>query len=393
MFRSSRSPLRFATAGENPTHRRGRKSQGRRRQFHLELLESRLVPTLLVDTGNTLGTAFDIGALPGMRTFSETIGDIDVPEQCSGDGDVQTCTPGYHLTDPNDYFKFSVSAPATLGAKLSGLSADADLQLIRDANGNGAVDPGEVLASSTRGGTSDETVLQSLAAGTYFVRVYPYSGSTSYKLTLTAALDSRHGFATEAVARNADGRMELFTIGSDGAVYYKYQVTPNSGWSSWYSLGGFAKQIAVGTNADGRMELFIIGSDGAVYNRWQVAPNSGWSDGWNYLGSPNDDTYEDNDTLATAYDLGQIWYRSRWLVHVNGQVRDDDWYRFDFIPGGNAYVGLDFVHSKGDLDLALYDAAGHLLRSSTGATNSERISLGGLAGGTYYVRDYGMALS
>ena len=92
------------------------------------------------------------------------------------------------------------------------------------------------------------------------------------------------GWASQiTVGSNADGRLELFGIGSNGAVYHDWQVVPNGGWSGWYGLGGWASQITVGSNADGRLELFGIGSNGAVYHDWQVVPNGGWS-GWYGLG-------------------------------------------------------------------------------------------------------------
>ena len=44
----------------------------------------------------------------------------------------------------------------------------------------------------------------------------------------------------------------------------------------WAGLGGYAKQIATGNDADGRLEVFAIGGDNAVYHNWQTAPNGGW---------------------------------------------------------------------------------------------------------------------
>jgi C1A family cysteine protease len=87
-----------------------------------------------------------------------------------------------------------------------------------------------------------------------------------------------------AVGRNADGRLELFVRGTDGAVWHKWQVAPNSSWSGWASEGGvITSNISVGQNADGRMELFVRGTDNALWHKWQTAPNSGWS-GWASLG-------------------------------------------------------------------------------------------------------------
>ncbi|MEU5522808.1 matrixin family metalloprotease [Streptomyces sp. NPDC047860] len=85
------------------------------------------------------------------------------------------------------------------------------------------------------------------------------------------------------VDRNADGRMEVFARGLDGALWHIRQTAPNSGWSGWESLGGGLTDPVVGHNADGRMEVFVRGLDGALWHIRQTAPNSGWS-GWESLG-------------------------------------------------------------------------------------------------------------
>ena len=77
----------------------------------------------------------------------------------------------------------------------------------------------------------------------------------------------------------SDGRLEVFVRGTDGAVWHKWQVTPSGGWSDWASQGGvITSNISVGRSPGGRMEFFVRGTDGAVWHKWQVAPNSGWSD-------------------------------------------------------------------------------------------------------------------
>jgi C1A family cysteine protease len=87
-----------------------------------------------------------------------------------------------------------------------------------------------------------------------------------------------------AIGRNADGRLEMFVRGTDNALWHKWQVAPNSGWSDWASEGGvLTSDIAIAANADGRLEMFVRGTDGAVWHKWQVAPSGGWSD-WQSLG-------------------------------------------------------------------------------------------------------------
>jgi len=43
-------------------------------------------------------------------------------------------------------------------------------------------------------------------------------------------------------------------------------------------LGGqLASESGIGINADGRLEAFIWGSDGALYHRWQPTPGGTWN--------------------------------------------------------------------------------------------------------------------
>jgi subtilisin family serine protease len=45
---------------------------------------------------------------------------------------------------------------------------------------------GSVIASSVRAGTASESITSQLSAGTYYIRVYPYSGNTNYNLAVSA---------------------------------------------------------------------------------------------------------------------------------------------------------------------------------------------------------------
>ncbi|MBL8064488.1 MAG: pre-peptidase C-terminal domain-containing protein [Chthonomonadaceae bacterium] len=66
-----------------------------------------------------------------------------------------------------------------------------------------------------------------------------------------------------------------------------------------------------------------------------------------------------------------------------------DWFKFRMGKTGTSgdYVRIQSSWMRtGDLDLQLYNSAGTLLASSTGAYNYEQISLSGRAAGTYYVK-------
>jgi hypothetical protein len=81
--------------------------------------------------------------------------------------------------DTNDYYKFTLANSSNFNLSLNGLSSDADVHLL-DSTGN------TILQSSTSGGTSAESISTMLNAGAYYVRVYPYNGSTNYNLSMSA---------------------------------------------------------------------------------------------------------------------------------------------------------------------------------------------------------------
>ena len=88
-------------------------------------------------------------------------------------------------SNTSDARKFTLSAAATFSAALSGLSQNADLQLIKDTNNNLLVDTGETLATSLKTGITSESISKLLSAGTYYVRVYlPATAAPKYTLTL-----------------------------------------------------------------------------------------------------------------------------------------------------------------------------------------------------------------
>jgi hypothetical protein len=104
-----------------------------------------------------------------------------------------------------------------------------------------------------------------------------------------------------------------------------------------------------------------------------------------------DDVYEQNDTLGTAYNLGTLTAPK--TLNSLAMADSADWYKFTMTKAGvtGNSVAINFLHSQGDLDLALYNVYGQRLRYSDSVTNSETVSLSGLAAGTYYVRAYGYA--
>ena len=81
-----------------------------------------------------------------------------------------------------------------------------------------------------------------------------------------------------AGARNLDGRIQVFYRGSDNALWYIIQTAANSTtWTAVSLGGGLTSEPSVGMNADGRLEVFVRGLDNALYHNWQTTPGGAWS--------------------------------------------------------------------------------------------------------------------
>ncbi|MET8573446.1 glycosyl hydrolase family 32 [Streptomyces sp. NPDC005012] len=96
--------------------------------------------------------------------------------------------------------------------------------------------------------------------------------------------------ATPAVARNADGRLEVFAINPDATVVARRrQLSPGSlAWDPWDpTFGGpVGAPPAVAANADGRLEVFALARGGTgLLHRWQLSPGGAWS-AWARFGTP-----------------------------------------------------------------------------------------------------------
>ena len=93
-------------------------------------------------------------------------------------------TGAVNNSNTSDTYRFALSAGERVNVGLTGLSADADVRVIRDLNNNQRVDAGEVVGSSARFGSLPESINNITGPGNYFVQVYQFSGNTNYNLSL-----------------------------------------------------------------------------------------------------------------------------------------------------------------------------------------------------------------
>ncbi|MBH8563701.1 pre-peptidase C-terminal domain-containing protein [Nostoc sp. CENA67] len=111
---------------------------------------------------NTLATAKNIGTLNNSQNFKDFVGSIDA----------------------NDYYSFNLTNKSTFNLTLSGLSDNADVDLLNSS--------GISLQSSTQTGNATENINTTLAAGTYYVRIRSVNtAETFYNLSLSAEIQSQ----------------------------------------------------------------------------------------------------------------------------------------------------------------------------------------------------------
>jgi hypothetical protein len=168
----------------------------------------------------SLSTNTNIGTLNGRSSFSDSLSS----------------------SNTQDIRKLTLGASASLKIVLSNLTANADIQLIKDSNGSLVVDSGETLSTAASTGTTTDTINKSgLSAGTYYVRVFE-SGTSSlnYKLTLTAdyagnSLGSARNIGTlsTATATSRD-----FVGSDDTQDFYKVTLTATKPFTA--TLSGLA---------------------------------------------------------------------------------------------------------------------------------------------------------
>ncbi|PSB51494.1 peptidase S8 [filamentous cyanobacterium Phorm 6] len=115
--------------------------------------------------GNQLSQARDLGVLSGTQTIADSVSNAR----------------------PDDLYRFTLQANSDFKLAVSGLTADVDVALIKDINGDNSIDFTDIIASAQESGLSPESIdIDGLAAGTYYVRIYQFQGNTNFTLNLSA---------------------------------------------------------------------------------------------------------------------------------------------------------------------------------------------------------------
>jgi Ca2+-binding RTX toxin-like protein len=344
----------------------------------------------LAEPNNSLETAHDLGLLNG---FDE-LGPLSIHE------------PG-----DEDWFRFETTAASTTwnGAAITFWHEEGDLDLeLYNSHG-------ELVGDSDSVDDVEWIDMNRLPSGEYFLRIQGFDLATNpdYWLTLNTPATNHSDFSEPN--NSATGAYDLQAIQHDSS--WDNLSIHEAGEEDWFAFTTLATGTitdAVGIEFDhelGDLDLSLFDSDGTLLDtsesvldfeqisldglpagNYQVqvvgfdgAVHPEYTLGITAPRPLEPDFAEENDTRHTAFQLRNTSGFSVWDGFSIHDASDIDWFEFDLVAEANwaHAVGIDFFHTAGDLDLALYDDNGELVAASSGIDDGEQVSLHGLGPGTY----------
>ena len=306
-----------------------------------------------------------------------------------------------HTTrDDIDLYRFTLNRSRTIRIELRNLTADADLFL------HGA--SGSLIASSTRSRTAVDSIVRSLSAGTYYVRVDAWAGGTiGYQLRYgnqsgsrprppssggTRATAINLGNLTNARAsRTRNGTVNTVTNDTD---YYRFSLTRSR--TMRFEL----------RNLTADADLYLESSSGQVIrysSRGTTAVDSithslragtyyirvdAWAGGTiGYQLRYRSRSTGRGTTRATAINLGNLTHATASRARngtVNTVTNDTDYYRFSLTRSRT--MQFELRNLTADADLYLERSSGQVIRYSNRGTTAVDSITQSLGAGTYYIR-------
>jgi len=210
--------------------------------------------------------------------FSDSLGPVagtvTSTEGLTQSGTFGSAVGSEHL---NQVYRFEVTGVGDLVASLTGLSADANMRLIRDVNGNGMVEASEVLAISSNSGTTAESFnFSELAAGTYYIQVAPGSSfdASGNRLMADTPYTLSYALAASAPARTttlspvertwtmtpgsySSGQLYSFVVGDrniDDLLRFNFNGTTNLSFSLTGLTANANMELIYDANNNGQID-------------------------------------------------------------------------------------------------------------------------------------------
>ena len=166
---------------------------------------------------------------------------------------------------------------------------------------------------------------------------------------------------------HADGDVELQVADSTGAVVAGSYSSDDDESVSWPVAADETFYIVV-----------YLASD-------DVAPGNTYDLSIDYMAAPTctDDTFEEDDTLGDATNMGTTAVTETGLMACPS---DDDWFEYQLYDGETLLVDVLFTDADGDIDVEVTDDTGAVLDTGASTSDDESLSVPITASGHYYVR-------
>ena len=321
---------------------------------------------------DTLATAINVGTLSGARSYNDAVS----------------------ATDVSDYYRFNIASQSNFGLALVGLAADADVQLLNSS--------GSEITRSANGGSNAESISRVLDAGTYYARVYRYSGNTNYTLSLTATptqtsdpddqISEAIQLGSASTSRTANGSISPatdvdmyavdvtagqrigFDTDSNFDTYIRLfsasgtELARNDDGAAPGESGGLDSYLEYTFSQGGRYYLAVSGYGNSGYSPLTGAGDANGSTGNYTLVVTNVTPSDPDDQISEAVQLGSV-STSRTATGSISPATDVDMYAVDVTAGQR--IGFD-ADSNFDTYIRLFNASGtELARNDDGAAPGE----------------------
>ena len=207
----------------------------------------RVRATCTAGTGSYVQAQF---STTGTTTACPGIYDVSTNRTISGAATIPLNTDVNGTIDvkgDNDYYQFNISTGGTITLSLTTLPADYQLALLNSS--------GTLLQSSVNSGTASESISATVAAGTYYTRVYPRTKG-AFNAASCYTLNVQTGTAT---------RVNPNAIVQTGNA--KFMVSPNP--------AGYTVNLAFAATAGGTASISVISQTGSVVLKKTLAVNAG----------------------------------------------------------------------------------------------------------------------
>jgi len=307
-------------------------------------------------------------------------------------------------TDTDDYYKVSVNSGQTVSVSLTPpYGSDFDLYLYDTSQ--------SYIDSSTLGGSQTDMVEgTAIASGYFYIRVYKWSGSGIYSLSITvtggttqndANSGTDAGNSFDQALRISAGSFTGYIDSTDTYDYYKVSVTsgqtvrvnmtpPYGSDFDLYLYNSYQTQVASstlsGSQADSVTYTATLAGDyfiamvqwsgSGVYSFDVWLSSTSAQNDWN-SGTDAGNSFDQALAISPGTGTGYI-----------DSTDTDDIYKVNVASGGEISAVLT-PPSSADFDLALYDSSRTQVASSTlGVSQVDSVSYTATSTGDWYIRVY-----